>query len=375
MNPNMHLDAILLCPSGQDAQLITSILFKESVEFKTALNEDELYSMNYENAGVIFVSEESLTKEGVEAFNKKLSKQKSWSDIPIILLSSGNTKSEEFQSKQLENFVTNGNVTILERPLQPLTLLSATQVAIRARKRQHQVKNLLQSEIKATKIRDEFISIAGHELKTPLTSLKLQAQMTKRQINHPEILLKDKMTKQLEYTIKQVDRLNKLVDAMLDISRINIGKFSVHKTQLNFSNLLEEMIERFTPQFEAVGITVKNYISPNIMVFCDPYKIEQVINNLFSNAIRYAPHETVKVGLSLKDDKIIFNVEDEGMGIAFANRENIFERFERFSSNISGLGLGLYITREILNLHHGSIRVESKLGVGSNFIVELPVAG
>ncbi len=370
----MHLDAILLCPPGQDAQLIASVLSQESVESKTAMNETELCSLNYENAGVIFVSEESLTREGVEALNKKLSKQKSWSDIPIILLSSGNNQSEQFQSKRLENFVTNGNVTLLERPLQPLTLLSATQVALRARKRQHLVKSLLQSEIKATKIRDEFISIAGHELKTPLTSLKLQAQMTKRQINRPEILLKDKMTKQLEYTIKQVDRLNKLVDAMLDISRINIGKFNIHKTELNFSNLLEELIERFTPQFDAVGITVKNYISSNIMVYCDPYKIEQVVNNLFSNVIRYAPHETVKVGLNIKDDKIVFNVEDEGMGIASGNREHIFERFERFSSNISGLGLGLYITREILNLHQGSIRVESKLGVGSNFIVELPVA-
>ena len=371
----MHLDAILLCPTGTDAHLIASVLSQESVESKTVMNVDELCNMNYENAGVIFVSEEALTIAGLESLNAKLSKQKSWSDIPIILLSSENSESRQFQLKRLENFITQGNVTLLERPIRPLTLLSATQVAIRARIRQHQVKNLLQSEIKATKIRDEFISIAGHELKTPLTSLKLQAQMTKRQINQPEILIKDKMTKQLEYTIKQVDRLNKLVDAMLDISRINTGKFNIHKTQLNFSILLEELIERFTPQFEAVGITVKNYISPGVIFYCDPYKIEQVVNNLFSNVIRYAPHESVKVGLYLKNKKIIFNVEDEGMGIASTNKEHIFERFERFSTNISGLGLGLYITREILKLHQGTIRVESKLGVGSNFIIELPVSG
>ena len=371
----MHLDAILLCPSGTDAHLIASALSQESVDSKTVMSVDELCRMNYEKAGVIFVCEEALTVEGVETLSAKLAKQKIWSDIPIILLSSGNSKSGQSHLKRIENFVTNANVTLLERPIRPLTLLSATQVAIRARKRQHQVKNLLQSEIKATQIRDEFISIAGHELKTPLTSLKLQAQMTKRQINQPEILIKDKMTKQLEYTIKQVDRLNKLVDAMLDISRINAGKFNIHKTQLNFSILLEELIERFTPQFEAVGITVKNYISPGVIFYCDPYKIEQVVNNLFSNVIRYAPHETVKVGLSFQNDKIIFNVEDEGMGIASTNKEHIFERFERFSTNISGLGLGLYITREILKLHQGTIRVESKLGVGSNFIIELPVSG
>lgn len=374
MNSNKHLDALLLCPKGQDAHMIASVLAHESLASKAAKTLDELCHMNYEDAGVIIVAEEALTKEGVETLSAKLSEQKTWSDIPIILLGSGHGRSKQFHMKKLQSFVTHGNVTLLERPLQPLTLLSATQVALRARKRQYQVKRLLQSQIEATKIRDEFISIASHELKTPLTSLKLQTQMTKRQITHPEFILKDKMTKQLEYTINQIDRLNKLVDAMLDISRINTGKFVIHKTHFNFSELLEELIERFTPQFDAVGITVKNYITPGIVVFCDPYKIEQVVNNLFSNVIRYAPHKPVKVGLRLEKDKILFNVEDEGMGIARANLERIFERFERISSTISGLGLGLYITREILNLHQGTIRVESQLGVGSNFIIELPAS-
>lgn len=372
MNSTKHLDALLLCPTGQDAHLIASVLAHESVGSKMTKNLDELCQMDYEDAGVIIVAEEALTKEGVDLLNTKLSNQKNWSDIPIILLASGNGRSKQFHMKRLENFVTNGNVTLLERPLQPLTLLSATQVALRARKRQYQVKGLLQSQLEATKIRDEFISIASHELKTPLTSLKLQTQMTRRQITRPDILLKDKMTKQLEYTINQVDRLNTLVDAMLDISRINTGKFSIHRIQFNFSDLLEELIERFTPQFEAVDITVKNYITPGIIVHYDAYRIEQVVNNLFSNVIRYAPHTTVKVGLRLEEDKIIFNVEDEGMGIAPENLERIFERFERISSNISGLGLGLYITRQILELHQGTIRVESKLGKGSNFIIELP---
>jgi signal transduction histidine kinase len=372
MTSNKHLDALLLCPTGQDANLIASVLAHESVKSKIAKGLNELCEMNYEDAGVIIVAEEALTKEGIDTFNRKLSKQKAWSDIPIILLGSGNGRSKQFHQKRLESFVTHGNVTLLERPLQPLTLLSATQVALRARKRQYQVKDLLQSQQEATRIRDEFISIASHELKTPLTSLKLQTQMTKRQITRPEILLKEKMTKQLEYTINQVDRLNKLVDAMLDISRINTGKFSIHRIQFNFSDLLEELIERFTPQFEAVGITIKNYITPGIIVFCDTYKIEQVVNNLFSNVIRYAPHKTVKIGLRLENNKVVFNVEDEGMGIAPENLERIFKRFERISSTISGLGLGLYITRQILNLHQGTIRAESKLGVGSNFIIELP---
>lgn len=369
---NTNVDALLLCPTGQDAHLIASVLSKDSVSSLVVNNLDELCKINYETAALIIIAEEALTTEGVSFFNNKLSTQKPWSDIPIILLTSGGGGNKQFQLKRLEVFVTSGNVTLLERPLRPLTLLSATQVALRSRKRQYQVRSLLKAQLEATNIRDEFISIASHELKTPLTSLKLQTQMTKRQILRPETLLKSKMEKQLEYTIQQVNRLNKLVDDMLDVSRMSAGKFSVNKSVFNFSELIEELLERFTPQFEAVGITYKNYITPGIMGHFDSYKIEQVINNLFSNAIRYSPRKTIKIGLHKSYDKIIFNVEDEGMGIASENLERIFERFERISSDISGLGLGLYITRHILELHNGTIRVESKLGEGSNFIIELP---
>lgn len=370
---NLPLNALLLCPTGQDAHLIASVLKHDSVDSKVTKDLDELCNIDYEHAGVIIVSEEALTKEGIDVLNEKLSAQKPWSDIPIILLTSGGTRSKQFKIKRLEVFVTSGNVTLLERPLQPLTLLSATQVALRSRRRQFQVRGLLQAQVEATKIRDEFISIASHELKTPLTSLKLQTQMTRRQIVKPEMLLQDKMQKQLDYTINQIDRLNKLVDDMLDISRINTGKLNITKVDFNFSELLLELVERFSPQFNAVGINVQTEIEPGIIGHWDSYKIEQVVNNLFSNAIRYSPRKTVTVGLKAMGDKAVFNVQDEGMGIEPKNLERIFERFERISSNISGLGLGLYITRQILDLHQGTIKADSKLGEGANFIIELPL--
>lgn len=368
-----NLDALLLCPTGQDAKLIASVLLHDSVDSKMTKNIEELCEIDYENAGVIIVAEEALTKEGVEILNQKLSAQNTWSDIPIILLSSGGSRSKQFLMKQLDLFVTTRNVTLLERPLQPLTLVSATQVALRSRRRQFQVRILLESQIEATKIRDEFISIAGHELKTPLTSLKLQTQMTRRQIVTPDALLPDRMRKQLDYTIHQIDRLNKLVDAMLDISRINTGKLDINKKLFNFSELLHELIERFTPQFEAVGINVKTDIAPELFGNWDSYKLEQVVNNLFANAIRYSPRKDVTISLRALNDMAFFNVRDEGVGIAPSNLDRIFERFERVSSVTSGLGLGLYITRQILDLHGATIRAESELGRGTNFIIELPL--
>lgn len=368
-----NLVALLLCPTGQDAHLIASVLLHDAVESRVTKGLNELCEIEHDEAGVIIVAEEALTKEGVDILNQKLSHQKPWSDIPIILLTSGGGRSKQFKLKRLEVFVTSGNVTLLERPLQPLTLLSATQVALRSRRRQFQVRGLLESQIEATKIRDEFISIASHELKTPLTSLKLQTQMTKRQIVRPDVAVAEKMRKQLDYTIHQIDRLNKLVDDMLDISRINTGKLNITKTKFDFSLLLEELVDRFTPQFEAVGIKLKTDIKPEVIGNWDSYKLEQVINNLFSNAIRYSAHKPVTVTLRTQDDKAIMNVKDEGMGIETKNLERIFERFERISSVTSGLGLGLYITRQILDLHKGTIKVESELGHGSNFIIELPL--
>lgn len=366
------LEAILLCPTGQDSFLIASVLSKQAIDSTAVRSISELCKLSYDQAGVVLIAEEAITPQGMEELNKYLSLQEAWSDIPIILLTSAGAKNKQLKIKHLEVFIASGNVTLLERPLLPLTLLSATQVALRSRRRQFQVKELLVAQVEATKMRDEFISIASHELKTPLTSLKLQTQMTRRQITRPETFNYEKIQKQLDYTINQIDRLNKLVDDMLDISRISTGKLNLQKTTLNLSSLLSELIERFMPQFELSGSEVHTDITPEVTGQWDAYKIEQVINNLFSNAIRYSPQKPIHIKLEDGPEKVILSVRDEGAGIAPENLERIFERFERAVTTNSGLGLGLYITRQIVELHHGKISASSTLGKGSTFIIELP---
>jgi signal transduction histidine kinase len=366
------LEAILLCPTGQDSFLIASVLSKQAIDSTAVRSISELCKLSYDLAGVVLIAEEAITPQGMEELNKYLSLQEAWSDIPIILLTSAGAKNKQLKIKHLEVFIASGNVTLLERPLLPLTLLSATQVALRSRRRQFQVKELLVAQVEATKMRDEFISIASHELKTPLTSLKLQTQMTRRQITRPETFNYEKIQKQLDYTINQIDRLNKLVDDMLDISRISTGKLNLQKTTLNLSSLLSELIERFMPQFELSGSEVHTDITPEVTGQWDAYKIEQVINNLFSNAIRYSPQKPIHIRLEDGPEKIILSVRDEGVGIAPENLDRIFERFERAVTTNSGLGLGLYITRQIVELHHGKISASSTLGKGSTFIIELP---
>lgn len=371
--PDRQLFAVLLCPTGQDAGLIASVLNADSIESEITPTINDLCQRDLDHAGVIVIAEEALDMEGIENLNAKLSTQKPWSDIPIILLTSRGTKNKTLTYQRLEVFVASGNVTILERPLQPLTLTSASQVALRSRRRQYLVRNLLKKQMEATNIRDEFISIASHELKTPLTSLKLQTQLAKKQLNRESILTTERINKQLDYTIKQIDRLNKLVDDMLDVSRIGTGKLHLQKSLVSLSDLMKELIERFEPQFESVGSTLISHVEAGIMGHWDSYKIEQVINNLFSNAIRYSPMKKVEVTLKRNNDKAYMSVKDNGPGIAPQNIERIFERFERASDTKSGLGLGLYISRQIVELHQGRIWVESEVGKGTNFIVELPL--
>ena len=370
---NRHLEVVLLCPTGQDSTLIAQVLAGGGVDSTAVKDIHELCSRNNDHAGAILLAEEAITTAGVDLLNQYLSKQEPWSDIPIILLTSAGGKHRQFKLQRLEVFVASGNVTLLERPLQPLTLLSATKVAMRSRRRQFLVRNLMASQLEATKTRDEFISIASHELKTPLTSLKLQTQMAKKQLSKPDGLKAERMEKQLDYTVNQIERLNKLVDDMLDVSRINTGKLSLQRSNLDLSKLLHELIDRFMPQFKGVGIQIHSEISPDVVGHWDSYKLEQVINNLFSNAIRYSPKKNVYVRLVVENNLAVLNVKDEGMGIDPSLREKIFERFERATSASSGLGLGLYITRQIVELHEGTIDVESEIGKGSNFIIKLPL--
>lgn len=362
----------LFCPTGKDALLIADALMTENIKSRISQTMEELLRKELDSIDVILIAEEALQPGPLELLNDFILKQEPWSEIPVILLTSGGKKSAHYRVKRIEDFIYSGNVTLLERPLQPLTLLSATKVAMRARQRQYQVRDLLLSQIDATKIRDEFISIASHELKTPLTSLKLQTQLSLKTFRRdgPNV---ERMFKQIDYTLNQINRLNKLVDDMLDISRIGTGKLRLNKSDFNLSALLIDMLERFSPQFELAGCQVKTNIEPGIVGNWDAFKIEQVVNNLFSNAIRYAAGSPVTVKVRKDGNKAILSVADEGQGIHQESLERIFERFERATTNESGLGLGLYITRQIILLHEGSISVKSEVGKGSCFTIELPL--
>ena len=233
-----------------------------------------------------------------------------------------------------------------------------------------------QKSKEAVLARDEFLSVASHELKTPLQSLTLQNQMRKRNIMKGLTDAFDikKVEGMIDSDLKHLLRFNRLIDDMLDISRIRAGKLNFINQKIDFCSFVTDVLERFRPQLDSVGCFLTTSLCPSVTANIDIYRIEQVIVNLLTNAMKYGAGRPIKVVVLTELDLIQLEVHDQGPGIKQEDSQRIFERFERaISSNeVSGLGLGLYISRQIMEQNNGSLAVTSSLGQGSTFIMQLP---
>lgn len=230
---------------------------------------------------------------------------------------------------------------------------------------------------KAIESRDEFLSIASHELRTPLTVLKLQHQLFERQLARltEKVLPVEKAREVSELTLRQVNQLLRLVEDMLDVSRIATGRLKVQKEEINLSELVSHVYESFDAQFHASGIKADLALEENVIGMFDAQRLEQVISNLISNAVKYGGSTPIVVKLCQQNSRAVLSVSDQGKGISESDQHRIFERFERAVSpnEVSGLGLGLFISRQIAEAHGGEIYVESEPHRGTKFIVRLPL--
>lgn len=228
---------------------------------------------------------------------------------------------------------------------------------------------LFQSTQKAVRARDEFLSIASHELKTPITSLRLQLEMMLRPGKSGD-------PSKIENAVKQVDRLTLLVNDLLDVGRLESGKMNYHIDVVSIGDVVKEVTEAMLPHFLATGTQLNVSIDGNPVAFVDRYRMEQALVNLLNNAQKYGLGKPVDVCLRKENSDVVLTVRDRGVGIAENHIPKIFGKFERGGkvSSIAGLGLGLYITREIITAFKGDIKVQSREGELTEFVVTLPGA-
>jgi len=217
--------------------------------------------------------------------------------------------------------------------------------------------------------RDEFLSIASHELRTPLTALKLRLQSTLQARDLPE-----KAQHRLESAVMQTERLERLIENLLDVSRITTGHLDLESETFDLRELAQDVTERFREQAARGGTSVELNAPTPVVGRWDRLRLEQVATNLLSNALKFGEGRPIGVEVQGDQAHATLTVTDRGIGIAPENVARIFNQFERVvgQRTFGGLGMGLYIARTIVQAHGGSVQVESSAGQGSRFHIILP---
>jgi PAS domain S-box-containing protein len=227
----------------------------------------------------------------------------------------------------------------------------------------------------AVKVRDEFLSVASHELRTPLTAMQLQADALERSLrrNPDEALRSGKLAERVTAVGAQIGRMSDLVEALLDVSRITSGHLVLRPEEVELTALTGDAMERWKDAASAAGSPLTVACQP-VRGRWDRMRLEQVLNNLLSNALKYGRGKPVEVRARAEDGLAVLEVQDRGIGIAPADQQRIFERWGRAVSarNYGGLGLGLWIAAQIVAAMRGSITVTSAPGQGATFQVSLP---
>ncbi len=255
-----------------------------------------------------------------------------------------------------------GKVMVVRGALLDITALKDTEAALQ----------------EAVRMRDDFLSLASHELRTPLTSLRLQVDMLRRIVERSpqELLASPKVAAKVEAAERQLRRLGALVETLLDVSRIRTGKLDFEFAEGDLAAVVSELVGRFTEEARLAGVSLGLVVDGPAPGRFDRLRMEQVVSNLVANALRYGGGSPVRVSLARREGSTRLVVEDKGPGVPKAERERIFERFSqgREAEHKGGLGLGLYIVRQIVEAHDGRVWVEEAPGGGAAFVVELPPA-
>lgn len=241
-------------------------------------------------------------------------------------------------------------------------------------RREEMEKELVAQVRRALDARDEFISIAAHELRTPITSLKLQLDMLRR---YGPADPARALARFSELGQSQVRRLTELINELLDVTRIQAGRFRLNPRATDLNQLVSDLAGQYRDSAPSADPLLRVNGAPEpLLADVDPLRLGQAVENLLSNALKYGGTKPIHLEVEKRDGRGVIRVRDQGIGIPPDLQGRIFDRFERAvdTDSVSGLGLGLFIAKQIVDAHHGEIHVESTVGAGSTFSIEVPLS-
>jgi signal transduction histidine kinase len=373
---------LLFAPPGSDAEGAADVLTGRGIFVCRFERMAGLCEALNESAGVVLLAQEALSQEDTSGLKYRLDRQESWSDIPVILLTDAGHAADS--SERLMALTgSSGCVTLIERPCQDATLLSAVQFALRARRKQYEAGDLLDSERAAraeaetaNRIKDDFLGSLSHELRTPLAVVLSWTRILLKKFGS----LDPQLRQGLSIVSDSATHQARLISDLLDMSRIISGEFTLEPRATELVGLVTGTIDDQRPAAEAKGLQLIEELSIASAVVCaEGSRLQQVFENLLSNAIKFTPRGgrvTVSIDAP-QPGRFEVCVRDTGEGIAPDFLPSLFDRFRQADGSISrrhgGLGLGLAITKQLVQMHGGEIAAYSDgPGRGAHFTVSLP---
>jgi signal transduction histidine kinase len=348
-------------PPGRDAVLVEKVFRAASLDVCHCDTPAKLAEQLKLGSGALMLGEESLTAATLTALGDYLQQQPAWSDLPILLLAKHGADSLEAQ-RAIEKL---GNVTLLERPVRTMALISAARSALRARDRQYEMRAMSQRK-------DEFLAALAHELRNPLAPITNAMAILRRQHPSPQT---EKLTGIVE---RQVSHLKRLVDDLLDIARITNGKLELQRSVTSIEEVVRHAVE-----IAQEGITAKAHRftvhrpRENVHLHADHVRLVQCVANLLVNAAKFTPPSgEITLTVLVTPPSVEFVVRDNGKGLEPEFLDRIFSMFSQsrtVGEPTTGLGLGLHLTRAFAQLHGGTVTASSDgPGRGSEFILRIP---
>jgi signal transduction histidine kinase len=366
--------ARVVSPNEADALLALTFLRDNGVEAHASGSIAAAARELDDSCGCLVIVEEALVEDEMPALREACSRLPPWADLPLVLVA---RDPGALAPLSVQLFPEAGNVTLLGRPLGPMTLVSAVQTALRASARQREVGELLAARGEAVKLRDEFLAMLAHELRNPLAPMRNALEIMRLQkIDNPLV------QESAAILGRQVDHIVRMVDDLMDVARLERGKVMLQRSRVNLNRVVAAAVETCLPQAQHRGHRIAlHFGAAELPMDADEVRLEQIVCNLVNNAVKFtAEPGEIRVETSVEGDTALVSVEDRGVGFEPQAAAELFAPFLQMNPTLArtagGLGIGLTIVQRLAELHGGSVSASSAgPGLGARFVVRLPLAG